>query len=101
LKRRTRGCGCAVAVLLAVAVIAGIVFKKYVLPWWRTQPPPASGGELTVRILDVGPINGDSILISSPTGKTVLIDAGDTTTISSPRIRIRIILVARLKFSKQ
>jgi len=79
LKRRTRGCGCAVAVLLAVAVVAGIVFKKYVLPWWRTQPPPASGGELTIRILDVGPINGDSILITSPTGKTVLIDAGDTT----------------------
>jgi competence protein ComEC len=79
LKRRTRGCGCAVAVLLAVAVIAGIVFKRYVLPWWRTQPPPASGGELTIHILDVGPINGDSILISSPTGKTVLIDAGDTT----------------------
>src|SRR5215211_6403475 len=52
---------------------------RYVLPWWRTQPPPASGGELTVRILDVGPINGDSILISSPSGKTVLIDAGDTT----------------------
>jgi competence protein ComEC len=50
-----------------------------VLPWWRTQPPPASGGELTVRILDVGPINGDSILITSPAGKTVLIDAGDTT----------------------
>ena len=43
------------------------------------QPPPASGGELIVRILDVGPINGDSILISSPAGKTVLIDAGDTT----------------------
>jgi len=50
-----------------------------VLPWWRTQPPPASGGELTIRILDVGPINGDSILITSPSGKTVLIDAGDTT----------------------
>ena len=79
MKRRTRGCGCAVAFLLAVAVIAGIVFKKYVLPWWRTQPPPASGGELTIRILDVGPINGDSILITSPSGKTVLIDAGDTT----------------------
>jgi competence protein ComEC len=43
------------------------------------QPPPASGGELTIRILDVGPINGDSILITSPAGKTVLIDAGDTT----------------------
>ena len=34
---------------------------------------------MTIRILDVGPINGDSILISSPSGKTVLIDAGDTT----------------------
>ena len=79
MKRRTRGCGCAVAVLLAVALVAGIVVKKYVLPWWRTQPPPASGGELTIRILDVGPINGDSILITSPAGKTVLIDAGDTT----------------------
>jgi beta-lactamase superfamily II metal-dependent hydrolase len=45
----------------------------------QTQPPPASGGELTIRVLDVGPINGDSILISSPTGKHVLIDAGDTT----------------------
>jgi beta-lactamase superfamily II metal-dependent hydrolase len=45
----------------------------------RNQPPPASGGELTVRILDVGPVNGDSILITSPAGKTVLIDAGDTT----------------------
>ncbi|HSL55752.1 MAG TPA: ComEC/Rec2 family competence protein, partial [Pyrinomonadaceae bacterium] len=57
----------------------GFVTWRYVLPWWRTQPPPASGGELTIRILDVGPINGDAILISSPSGKTVLIDAGDTT----------------------
>ena len=77
--RATRGCGCAIAVLLAVAAAGAFVGWKYVLPWWRTQPPPASGGELTVRILDVGPINGDSILITSPAGKTVLIDAGDTT----------------------
>ena len=77
--RATRGCGCAIAVLLAVAIAGAFVGWKYVLPWWRTQPPPASGGELTIRILDVGPINGDSILISSPAGKTVLIDAGDTT----------------------
>jgi competence protein ComEC len=79
LGRTTRGCGCAIAVLLAVFAAGGFVTWRYVLPWWRTQPPPASGGELTIRILDVGPINGDSILISSPSGKTVLIDAGDTT----------------------
>lgn len=77
--RTTRGCGCAIAVLLAVFLAGGFVTWRYVLPWWRTQPPPASGGELTIRILDVGPINGDSILITSPAGKTVLIDAGDTT----------------------
>jgi len=79
LGRATRGCGCAIAVLLVVAGAGAFVGWKYVLPWWRTQPPPASGAELTIRILDVGPINGDAILISSPTGKTVLIDAGDTT----------------------
>jgi beta-lactamase superfamily II metal-dependent hydrolase len=79
LGRATRGCGCAIAVLLLVAGAGAFVGWKYVLPWWRTQPPPASGGELTIRILDVGPINGDAILISSPVGKTVLIDAGDTT----------------------
>lgn len=62
-----------------MAIGAGFVGWKYVYPWWKKQPPPASGGELVVRILDVGPINGDSILISSPTGKHVLIDAGDTT----------------------
>lgn len=77
--RATRGCGCAIAVLIVVAAAGAFVGWKYVLPWWRTQPPPASGAELTIRILDVGPINGDAILISSPTGKTVLIDAGDTT----------------------
>ncbi len=79
MRRAKRGCGCAIAVLLVVAALAGFAYWKYVLPWWKTQPPPASGGELTVRVLDVGPINGDSILITSPAGKNVLIDAGDTT----------------------
>ncbi len=65
--------------LLAVAIGAGFLGWKYVYPWWKKQPPPASGGDLVVRVLDVGPIEGDSILISSPAGKTVLIDAGDTT----------------------
>lgn len=56
----------------------GYLGWKYALPWWKTKPPPASGGELRIHVLDVGPGNGDSILIVSPTGKTVLIDAGDT-----------------------
>jgi competence protein ComEC len=66
-------------VLLAVVAAAGFAYWKWVRPWLQQQPPPASGGELVIRVLDVGPIEGDSILISSPAGKTVLIDAGDTT----------------------
>jgi len=65
-------------VLVVVLGAAGYAGWNYVLPWWKTKPPPASGGELQVHILDVGPINGDSILIVSPTGKTVLVDSGDT-----------------------
>ena len=76
--RATKGCGCALAVLAIVLGAAAFVGYRYVLPWWRTKPPPPSG-ELQVHILDVGPIDGDSILIISPTGKNVLIDAGDTT----------------------
>ena len=74
-----RGCGCAIAVLLVVAIAAGGAYWKFVRPWLQSQPPPASGGELTIRVLDVGPVNGDSILISTPSGKTLLVDAGDTT----------------------
>lgn len=75
--RATKGCGCAGAILVVLLVAAGFAGWKYVLPWWKTKPPPASGGELQVHILDVGPINGDSILIISPAGKAVLVDAGD------------------------
>src|SRR5258705_13408051 len=77
--RATRGCGCAIAVLILLASAGGYVGYRFVYPWWKTKPPAASGGELQVHVLDVGPINGDSILISSPSGKTILIDAGDTT----------------------
>lgn len=72
-----KGCGCAIAVLAVVLAAAGYAGWKYALPWWKTKPPPASGGELRVHILDVGPVNGDAILIVSPAGKTVLIDSGD------------------------
>jgi competence protein ComEC len=76
-RRSIKGCGCAIGVLVLVLGAAGYVGWKYALPWWRAKPPPASGGELKVHVLDVGPVNGDSILIISPAGKTILIDAGD------------------------
>jgi len=77
MKRPTRGCGCAIAVLILLLGAGTFAFVKYGLPWWRTRPPKASGAELQVHVLDVGPIEGDSILLISPTGKSVLIDAGD------------------------
>ena len=78
MRRGLRGCGCAIAVLVVVLGAAGIVWFRLVRPLMKLQPPPASGGELQVHVLDVGPIEGDSILIVSPSGKSVLIDAGDT-----------------------
>ena len=80
MKRSTRGCGCAIAVLLLLALVAGgVVWKFDLINWWRTLPPKPSAGVLQVHILDVGPIEGDSILIIVPGGKSVLIDAGDAT----------------------
>jgi beta-lactamase superfamily II metal-dependent hydrolase len=76
--KRLKGCGCAIAVLVVVLGAAGFVFYRYVMPWWKLKPPPPSGGELQVHVLDVGPGEGDSILIITPGGKSVLIDAGDT-----------------------
>ena len=76
MKRSTRGCGCAIAVLVLFLGAGSFAVVKWGLPWWRTRPPKPTG-EIQVHVLDVGPIEGDSILIISPAGKSVLIDAGD------------------------
>jgi len=76
MKRSTRGCGCVLAVLVVVLAGAGFAVVKWGLPWWRSRAPKPTG-ELKIAVLDVGPIEGDSILIIAPGGKSVLIDAGD------------------------
>src|ERR1700687_2919127 len=76
MKRSTRGCGCVIAVLVLLLGAGAFGFWKYGLPWWRARAPKPTG-ELQVHVLDVGPIEGDSILIIAPGGKSVLIDAGD------------------------
>jgi len=76
-RRGLKGCGCALAILIVVCGAAGFVGWKYVWPRWKQRPPAPSGGELQVHVLDVGPVDGDSILIITPGGKAVLVDAGD------------------------
>jgi competence protein ComEC len=63
-------------VLVLLLAAGTFAFVKWGLPWLRSRPPKPTG-ELQVHVLDVGPIEGDSILIVSPAGKSVLIDAGD------------------------
>jgi beta-lactamase superfamily II metal-dependent hydrolase len=63
-------------VLLVAAALVGWLFVK---PWLEKRraeaPPPASGDETKVVVLDVG--QGDSILVITPGGKTALVDAGE------------------------
>ena len=67
------------AAVLAAAAVAALVGWFIVKPMLdrRSQeaPPPASGDETKVVVLDVG--QGDSILVITPGGKTALVDAGE------------------------
>ena len=75
-----KGCGCALAALAVVLAVGGYLGWRFVVgPYLERQrreaPPPASGEEVKVVVLDVG--QGDSILIMTPGGKTALVDAGE------------------------
>ena len=64
------------AVLLVAAAVAWFLFGGQFREWWqRPAPPEPSGKELRVHVLDVG--QADSILVVAPSGKTVLVDAGE------------------------
>ncbi|MBV9927715.1 MAG: MBL fold metallo-hydrolase [Acidobacteria bacterium] len=75
-----RGCGCALLALVGVLAVGGylgwrFVVKPYLDKRQQEAPPPASGDETKVVVLDVG--QGDSILVVTPGNKTALIDAGE------------------------
>jgi competence protein ComEC len=80
LAQSRKGCGCALAALVVVLAVGGYLGWRFVVgPYLererRVAPPPASGEESKVVVLDVG--QGDSILILTPGGKVALVDAGE------------------------
>ena len=74
-KKKRSGKGIATAVIVLIAVIAGLFFGKDAILGGLTDTPsaPVSGGEVQFHFIDVG--QGDAALIRTEKGD-VLIDAG-------------------------
>jgi competence protein ComEC len=74
--------------LILLSVVLALVLSACIGPPTPAAPPP-NGGTLTVAFLDIG--QGDSILILSPNGSTLLIDGGnsdnDGTNVIIPKLR--------------
>ena len=66
------------AVIIVAAIFTGIIYwlRRYKIEPLPTPTPFETKGQLQVFALDVG--QGDGLLVVSPGGKTVLIDAGNS-----------------------
>ncbi|MDR0269022.1 ComEC/Rec2 family competence protein [Paenibacillus sp.] len=64
------------------AALTGIMLSLIFLIYWEYRLPPLHGAGL-VQFLDVG--QGDSILITTPEGRNILVDGGGTVKFSKPQ----------------
>ncbi len=62
------------AIVLVVAIVAGVIYYLRRQPGETPTPRVVTEGRLQIYALDAG--QGDSLLVVSPEGKSVLIDAG-------------------------
>jgi competence protein ComEC len=69
-------CSWRTVVLLVVLTSLSVLGCRLINPATPTQPPLPQDGTLTVLFLDIG--QGDSILVLSPGGHTMLIDGGNS-----------------------
>ena len=74
------------AIAIVLAIVVGVVYwvRRHPRPEPVPAPPFETQGKLQIFALDVG--QGDGLLIVSPGGKTVLIDAGSARVAQSVRL---------------
>ena len=83
-RRPRRRTGVTPAVVIVFLVVAALAYLTLGPPANPPSDLPPTGEVLTVAVLDVG--QGDSILVRSPTGQTMVIDAGTGASDANERI---------------